>query len=172
MKVSSNGIEMHYTVEGPEDAPVVVMSHSLASSQRMWDPQMSALSDYRVYRVRYSGTWRHGRARKGLTTSICWRTIQKACSMPWASTRCIFVGLSMGGMIGTILGDQVSGSSPLSVSLCATSSCMPEGAGPAWQERIDTARAQGMDVLVDGTIERWFSAQFIGRERERRWSSS
>ena len=35
MKANANGIDIAYAVDGPEDAPVVVMSHSLASSHRM-----------------------------------------------------------------------------------------------------------------------------------------
>ena len=159
MKVSSNGIEMHYTVEGPEDAPVVVMSHSLASSNRMWDPQMPVLSDYRVYRFDTRG---HGDtdAPEGPYDLDMLADDAKGLLDALGLDKVHFVGLSMGGMIGQYLAIKYP-EVLLSVSLCATSSCMPEGAGPAWQERIDTARAQGMDVLLDGTIERWFSAEFI-----------
>ena len=49
MKANANGIDIEYAVDEPEDAPVVVMSHSPASSHRMWDSQ-PALADYRVHR--------------------------------------------------------------------------------------------------------------------------
>ena len=42
MKISANGIQMHYTLEGPADAPMVTMSHSLATALPMWDPQDKA----------------------------------------------------------------------------------------------------------------------------------
>ena len=41
MKVSSNGIGTHYTVEGK--GPWVVLSHSLACNYAMWDEQADVL---------------------------------------------------------------------------------------------------------------------------------
>ena len=41
MKVKANGIEMHYTLDGPANAPVVTLSHSLATDLSMWEPQLA-----------------------------------------------------------------------------------------------------------------------------------
>lgn len=72
-----------------------------------------------------------------------------------------YVGLSMGGMIGqtAALMDQ---SRFRTLSLCDTSSRIPPEARPMWEERIATARGQGMEALVEPTIERWFSKGFRG----------
>ena len=50
MKVTANGIGIRYEIEGPESAPVVVMSHSLAANVGMWEDQMPILGEYRVLR--------------------------------------------------------------------------------------------------------------------------
>jgi len=51
MKITANDITMHYEMVGPESAPVVTLSHSLATDLSMWDPQVSVLkSGYRVLR--------------------------------------------------------------------------------------------------------------------------
>jgi len=51
MKTTANGITVNYTLDGPADAPVVTLSHSLAADLAMWDPQMKALTaKYRVLR--------------------------------------------------------------------------------------------------------------------------
>ena len=42
MKISANGIQVNYTLEGPADGPMVTMSHSLATDLSMWDPQAEA----------------------------------------------------------------------------------------------------------------------------------
>ena len=42
MKAQANGIEINYEVHGKEGAPWLVLSHSLACSVRMWDPQIEA----------------------------------------------------------------------------------------------------------------------------------
>ena len=39
MKAKVNGIEIYYELHGSESAPWLVLSHSLACSVRMWDPQ-------------------------------------------------------------------------------------------------------------------------------------
>ena len=44
MKTTANGIAMNYTLEGPATAPVVTMSHSLATDLSMWDPTVPALT--------------------------------------------------------------------------------------------------------------------------------
>ena len=56
MKISVNDISMNYTFDGPADAPVVTMSHSLATDRGMWDPTVPALtSRFRVLRYETRG---------------------------------------------------------------------------------------------------------------------
>ena len=51
MKITANGITINYELEGPASAPVVTLSHSLATDLSMWDPQVPALaSRYRILR--------------------------------------------------------------------------------------------------------------------------
>ena len=45
MKAKLNGSELYYEVHGKEGAPWLVLSHSLACSARMWDPQIEAFKD-------------------------------------------------------------------------------------------------------------------------------
>src|SRR5207247_10527956 len=59
MKISANGISMNYTFDGPANAPVVTMSHSLATDFGMWDPTVPALTGrFRVLRYETRG---HGK---------------------------------------------------------------------------------------------------------------
>src|SRR2546425_5812264 len=44
-------IDLHYRIEGPSGAPVLMLSHALGLSMAMWDPQVAALSrEFRVVR--------------------------------------------------------------------------------------------------------------------------
>ena len=45
-------VELNHILEGPEDAPVLVLSNSLGSTLRMWDDQAPALRE-RFRLVRY-----------------------------------------------------------------------------------------------------------------------
>jgi 3-oxoadipate enol-lactonase len=71
-----------------------------------------------------------------------------------------FVGLSIGGMIGPGLGLSY-GDRLKSLTLCDTSAIMPDEAQPILQERIAAAREDGMADQVAGTLERWFTPQYL-----------
>jgi len=58
--IAANGTTLHYEVEGPEDAPVVVFSNSIGTTLEMWDAQARVLAPrYRVLRYDTRG---HGRS--------------------------------------------------------------------------------------------------------------
>ena len=62
MMIKTNGIEMNYELSKEKDAPVVVLSHSLACSMVMWQPQLEVLeSHFRVLRYDMRG---HGKVRR------------------------------------------------------------------------------------------------------------
>jgi 3-oxoadipate enol-lactonase len=159
MKLSANGISVNYTLDGPPTAPVVTLSHSLATDLTMWDPQMKALSG--TYRVLRYDTRGHGGtdAPPGAYTLEQLAEDAKALLGALGIARTHWIGLSMGGMIGQTL---ALGSPGLfrSLALCDTSSRIPAEARPLWQERIKTAETQGMEPLVEPTIGRWFTAPF------------
>jgi 3-oxoadipate enol-lactonase len=163
MKVKANGIQLNVEIDGPADAPTVLMSHSLCATTKMWDPQMPVLKNYRVVRYDMRG---HGGSDApagdysfdmladdlfGLMDALEIETTH-------------YIGLSMGGMIGqtAALKDQRRF---LSLSLCDTSSRIPPEMRGAWDERIAVARANGMEALVQPTMERWFSAEFMAHEQ-------
>ena len=51
MKIQANGIQINYELSGRNDAAVVMLSHSLACSLVMWQPQMAVLeSAFQVLR--------------------------------------------------------------------------------------------------------------------------
>jgi 3-oxoadipate enol-lactonase len=129
----------------------------------MWDPQMPVLKDYRVVRYDMRG---HGDSD---TTAGDYSFDMLADDLfglmdALEIEKTHYIGLSMGGMIGqtAALKDQ---SRFLSLSLCDTSSRIPPEMRGAWDERIATARANGMESLVQPTMERWFSADFMARKQ-------
>jgi 3-oxoadipate enol-lactonase len=159
MKITANGINVNYELEGPASAPVVTLSHSLATNLSMWDPQVPALtSRYRVLRYDTRG---HG----GTDTPEGPYTLEQLAEDARALLRSLgiarthFIGLSMGGMIGQVLGLRYP-EILSSLVLCDTSSRVPADAGPMWEERIRVAQTQGMEPHVEPTLGRWFTAPF------------
>jgi 3-oxoadipate enol-lactonase len=159
MRIAANGINVNYTLDGPANAPVVTLSHSLATDLSMWDPQMPALTArYRVLRYDTRG---HGGtdAPAGAYTLAQLAEDARAMLKALGVARTHWVGLSMGGMIGQTL----ALSSPelfQSLSLCDTSSRIPAEMKSAWADRIKTAETHGMEPLVEPTIGRWLTASF------------
>lgn len=158
MKIHANGIDIHYAIAG--SGPWLTLSHSLACDLSMWDPQMAALTPhFRVLRFDSRG---HGQSSAAPEDAYGWDRLSGDVlglldALNIARTH--FVGLSMGGMIG----QHVALRAPERIAclvLADTSSRYPAGAIPIWDERIRLVREQGMEVLVDGTLERWFTAPF------------
>jgi len=165
MKISANGISTNYSLDGPANAPVVTLSHSLAADSSMWDPQMSALaSRYRVLRYDTRG---HGGTDAPATAYTLDLLAQDARALLAALgiARTHWVGLSMGGMIGQTLALSSPGLFA-SLSLCDTSSRVPAEARPLWADRIKTAETKGMEPIVEPTIGRWFTAPFVSARKD------
>ena len=155
--IKANGININYKLEGPENAPVVMLSNSLMANYTMWDYQVEALTTkFRVLRYDQRG---HG----GTETTPGPYTVQLLAEDASALLDALglgavhFVGLSMGGFTGQILGFTYP-QKLLSLVLCDTACVMPPA--DLWNERIETARGQGIEALAPGTLERWFTPPF------------
>ncbi|MBI4628186.1 MAG: 3-oxoadipate enol-lactonase, partial [Candidatus Rokubacteria bacterium] len=155
----------HYTLDGPASAPVVTLSHSLATDLSMWDPQMPALTArYRVLRYDTRG---HGGtdAPAGAYTLDQLADDARGLLRALGIEKTHWVGLSMGGMIAQALALQTP-ERLASLALCDTSSRIPPEAKPVWDDRIRTAETQGMEPMVEATIGRWFTAPFRDARRD------
>jgi 3-oxoadipate enol-lactonase len=165
MKITANGISINYTFDGPAGAPVVTLSNSLATNFGMWEPTLPALTGrWRVLRYDTRG---HGQtdAPKGPYTLEQLADDALALLKALDIQRTHWVGLSMGGMIGQILGLKAP-EVLASLSLCDTSSRMPAETKPQWEERIRTAETKGMEPLVEPTLARWFTAPFREKRKD------
>ncbi len=165
MFIKANGIQMNYELSGRKDAPVVVLSHSLGSSLKMWGPQMNTLEPhFKVLRYDIRG---HGSSDAPSGPYALELLGEDALGLLDALgiERVHWVGLSMGGMIGQCLAlnhtDRLQ-----SIALCDTAAVIPKEAQPIWQERIDTVRQKGLKAQVHATMERWFTPSFLSTKNE------
>jgi 3-oxoadipate enol-lactonase len=162
MLAHANGIVQHYVLEGPDDAPVVTFSHSLATSIDLWEPQAQAFkSHYRVLRYDTRG---HGRTEVagGPYTFELLAADVYCLLQALGITRTHFVGLSNGGMVGQSLA-LAHPELLCSLVLCDTTSRPPPATLPIWSDRARVASEQGMAPLAESTIGRWFTADFKAR---------
>jgi len=158
MLLRANGINIHYELTGPTDAPVITFSNSLLSNLSMWDPQMDALKDYRVLRYDQRG---HGgtEGTEGEYDFDLLAEDAKELLLGLGIKRTHFVGLSMGGMTGQALTlnypEMVA-----SLTLCDTRSHTSVDRKPGRIKRIQTAETDGIEPMVEGCIKGWFSDGF------------
>ena len=165
MKIKANGISVNYAFSGPANAPVVTLSHSLATDFSMWDPQLGALRAR--FRVLQYDTRGHGGtdAPAGAYSLELLAEDAAALLAALGIGKTHWVGLSMGGMIGQALALK-NPELLASLALCDTSSRIPAEARPLWADRIKTAETQGMEPLVEPTLGRWFTAPFRERGKD------
>jgi 3-oxoadipate enol-lactonase len=159
MKTRANGIEVNYEIHGKEGAPWLTLSHSLACSVRMWDPQIAALKD--KYRILAYDTRGHGatEAPKGAYTLEQLADDLSALLKALDIKSTHYCGLSMGGMIGQTFALKYPGVFK-TLTLADTTSRYPAEAAPVWADRVKTAEAKGMEPLAQPTLERWFTEPF------------
>jgi 3-oxoadipate enol-lactonase len=160
MRIEANGIRINYEWSGKNQAPVVVLSHSLACSQVMWWPQLKLLeAQFRVLRYDTRG---HGQSETPPGPYSLEQLVEDAVAMLDALKidRVHWVGLSMGGMIGQGLALGYPGRLN-SLVLADTTAVIPAEAQPVWQERIDAVADGGMQVVAESTLERWFTPDYL-----------
>lgn len=157
MKISANGIDINYSIEG--EGPWLTMSHSLACNLHMWDEEAKRLSQrYKVLRYDTRGHGESGAPVGAYTLEQLADDLHGLLqALGVKSTH--FVGLSMGGMIGQTYALKYPGMFN-SLALCDTTSRYPAEAASVWVERIKTVEAQGMEPMVVPTLERWFTAAY------------
>ena len=156
-KARANGIEIHYEIQGRDGAPVVLLSNSLGTRLEMWDPQIRALAGrYRMLRYDSRG---HGRTSTpdGPYSIELLASDAVALLDALGIERAHFCGLSMGGMVGQVLGAE-HGDRLLGLTLCATACRL--GPKELWNERIGAVIEKGMAAVAEGVIERWLTKRY------------
>ncbi len=160
MLIEANGIQMNYELSGIKQAPVVVLSHSLACSMVMWRPQLEMLeSRFRVLRYDTRG---HGGTDAPAGSYTLAQLVDDAIGIldGLDMDRVHWVGLSMGGMIGQGLALSHPGRLN-SLVLADTAAIIPDEAQPVWQERIDAVRNEGLQAVAESTLKRWFTPNYL-----------
>jgi 3-oxoadipate enol-lactonase len=159
MQALVNGTVINYEIEGVPGAPVVTLSHALATNLKLWEPQMPAL--LRTYRVLRFDTRGHGRsyAPDGPYSMEMLAADVIGLLDSLGLERTHFLGLSMGGMIGQVLAVKYPQRLEKLV-LCDTSPRVPPEMAPVWEDRIRVVEKEGMSAVVEETLGRWLSEDF------------
>jgi 3-oxoadipate enol-lactonase len=150
-------VQLHYRIDGDPDGAPVVFSNSLGTDLRLWDAVLPLLPKGLKY-IRYD---KRGHGLSSLPTAPY--TMEALISdaealLDMLSIKdCLFVGLSIGGMIGQGLAAKRL---DLIRAMVLSNTGAKIGAPDMWDTRIAAVNKDGIEALADGVMERWFSKAF------------
>ncbi len=155
--VPRNGFQLAACEDGPGgDAPVILLSNSLGASHEMWQPQLAALTKH--YRVLRYDTRGHGQsdAPPGPYSFDDLVADVIAVLDHFSVKQADFMGLSLGCMTG--LGVALSHPDRLrKLIACDGRADAPPPFVQSWDDRIAAIESNGMQGILAGTMERWFT---------------
>jgi 3-oxoadipate enol-lactonase/4-carboxymuconolactone decarboxylase len=156
---------MNYKLQGTSNSPVLIFSNSLGSEMMMWDELIPYLLPF--FRVLQYDTRGHGGSpltpNEGTTISeLANDVIQLMDKLNIEAA--YFCGLSMGGLIGQYLGINHPNRFK---KIVLSNTGAKIGDDERWNGRIGTISKNGMQAIVDDTMERWFTEEFRSQNSER-----
>lgn len=166
LTMNANGVDLHYADQGPKDGPALVFANSLGTDLRVWDDLLPHLpAGLRLVRYDKRG---HGLSEETPGPYAIDQLADDAAGLirHLGLTKVVFVGLSIGGLIGQSLAarhpDLLSG-------LVISNSAAKIGDAQMWGDRIAAIRANGLASIGAATMERWFSPAFRQSGRAAPW---
>ncbi|UWQ13783.1 3-oxoadipate enol-lactonase [Aliiroseovarius sp. M344] len=149
-----NGLSLHAVESGAKAGPVAVFAHALGSDLTMWDAVVAKLpQNLRLIRMDMRG---HGKSPCPDGPYAMGDLVGDAarCLDRLGVKDCVFVGLSIGGIIAQGLAaerlDLVRG-------LVIANTAAKIGTPSIWADRIKAVREGGIEAVVEANMQRWFS---------------
>lgn len=158
LSASDGETRLHACLQGPPDAPVVTLLHTLATHSALFDDDAARLaSRWRVLRLDMRG---HGQSQPGPTghgyslpmlaadVLTAWEQLGIACSH--------LIGLSIGGMIAL----EVALAAPSRVTSIVAADCRADAPPPflaLWPARRALLVDGGLDAVADITLPTWLT---------------
>ena len=154
---ATDDVQLHYRDDGdPQGAPVV-FANSLGTDLRLWDPILPHLpKGLRIIRYDKRGHGLSSCPKGAYSMGALVREIE-ALLDHLDVKNCLFVGLSIGGMIAQGLAIKRL---DLLRAMVLSNTAAKIGQPAMWDDRIAAVKAGGIEALADSILERWFSDGF------------
>ncbi len=158
MKIAElRDVRLHYRIDGDPEGPPIVFANSLGTDLRLWDAILPLLpKGLRIIRYDKRGHGLSGQPPAPYSMGALVRDAEALLDQ-LAVKDCVFVGLSIGGLIGQGLAvkrmDQIR-------ALVLSNTAAKIGTPNLWQDRMAAIEQGGIEAVADATMERWFSKPF------------
>ena len=150
-------MRLHRLLEGPADAPVLVLSNSLGTTLAMWDAQVPALTErFRIVRYDRRGHGRSPVPPGPYSIDDLGRDVLSLLD-ELEVERFSFCGLSIGGAVGMWLALEAPERLNRLALCCTRPAFLPP---EQWLERAAVVREGGTRVISEGVLGRWFTEGF------------
>jgi 3-oxoadipate enol-lactonase len=150
-------VRLHRVLEGPADAPALLLSNSLGTTLAMWDAQVPALAErYRIVRYDRRG---HGQSPVPPGPYAIDDLGRDVLSLldELGLERVSFCGISIGGAVGMWLALEAPERLDRLVLCCTRPAFLPP---EQWVERAALVREGGVTVVSEAALDRWFTERF------------
>ncbi|MBY6136149.1 3-oxoadipate enol-lactonase [Nocardioides marinus] len=167
MQIADLGdVQLHYRIDGDPDGAPIVFANSLGTDLRVWDAVIARLPrGLRIIRYDKRGHGLSSCPPGPYSMGALVRDAERLLDQLEVRDA-LFVGLSVGGMIGQGLAvkrlDMVR-------ALVLSNTAAKIGTPEMWQQRIAAVREQGVEALADSVMERWFARDFRAKPDLQLW---
>ncbi|MEV6394356.1 4-carboxymuconolactone decarboxylase [Streptomyces sp. NPDC051907] len=151
---------LQYRIDGPDEAPVLILGPSLGTTWHMWDRQIAELSrQWRVIRFDLPG---HGGAPAHPVASVAELADRLLATLDGLGVaRFGYAGCSIGGAVGIELALR----QPHRVASLALVAASPRfGTADEFRQRGVVVRTNGLDPIARSAPERWFTHGFAAAQ--------
>ncbi|WP_373051383.1 3-oxoadipate enol-lactonase [Thalassovita aquimarina] len=150
-------IKLHYREDGDPDGAPIVFANSLGTDLRLWDKIVPRLPEgLRIIRFDKRGHGLSDCPPGPYSMGTLVRDTERLLDHLQVKD-CVFVGLSIGGMIAQGLAVKRL---DLVRALVLSNTAAKIGQPQMWQDRIEAVKQDGIEALADATMERWFARPF------------
>jgi len=159
-------ITYNYLLEGPPNAPLILLTHALMSNLHMWDSTVLALNQANYQTLRFDHIGHNltpppppsNPSQTYTTEDITHHMhtlVQKTTNQPHLKA---VIGCSIGGVLALRYAMLHPSTVETAISLCAPGIKSLEKTKPLWTQRIqqfETDQREGTDTLCRATVDRW-----------------
>jgi 3-oxoadipate enol-lactonase len=161
--IDADGCPIYCEVEGPEGAPVLMLSNSLGTNLHMWNGQVAPFTQhFRLVRYDRRGHGKSGVPKGPYSMERLGRDVLAVLD-GLGIKKINWCGLSMGGMVGQWMGANA----PERIErLVITNTSSYFADKNAWNDRLKLVREKGIAAFAGPNMERWFTKGFRERAPE------